>query len=124
MILCIVSSTNSLWESLYTECYGCKGTNEKKEFGCLLCETYGDRCGYLLKQYRNQKLTIGNETFTPPIWKCLYCQDTKLGNYPVFLDSFTKSDFARWNLPKVRVACHSCCAIRHSKEYSQAVSQI
>ncbi len=105
-------------ESLYTECYGCVGVKNAKELGCLLCEIYGDRCGSLLKQYRNQVLTIGNETFTPPTYKCLYCKDTQLSDYSVFIEDHYDS------MPKVRVACHACSASKHMREYSQASAQL
>ncbi len=115
-----------------TDCYGCRGANQRSEcgfleFGCLLCQTYGDGQGKLRVEYRQKEVKIGNETFTPPEYVCLYCKDTHVYEYQVYVESLRDeswSDGGLHNMPLIKVACHACCEQEHNLEYEQAKAEI
>jgi hypothetical protein len=119
-------------QNLYTPCYNCQGTNQGTECGfpmsgCLLCEAYGGGHGNLLKEYRYKLVTIGGQTFTPPTYSCLFCKDTKLYEYEIYVKSLYDdrwSDGGQHNMPRVKVACHSCSEQKHNLEYDQARAKI
>jgi hypothetical protein len=118
--------------NLYTLCYGCRGANETTEcgypmWGCLLCETYGDRHGNLLVEYRHKEVIINGQTFKPPTYTCLFCKDTKVYDYQVYIESLQDdmwSDGGLHNMPLVKVACHSCCHVQYEKQYEEAKSKV
>lgn len=123
-----MSSTSQDQGCIYTMCYGCRGANESSEcgyptWGCLLCETYGDRHGNLRLEYRHKEIVIGGQTFSPPQYTCLYCKDSKVYDYQIYIDSLIDdgwSDGGMHNMPIVQVACHSCCNTEHEKQYDKA----
>jgi len=107
----------------YVDCYNCTGANALSMcgfpfFGCLLCETYGNGGGRLLKQYRNQTVEIKHRTdkgvlttkqFVPPNYSCLFCKDTHLASYTIWVDSLVDdgcSDHGEHNMPREKLPCH------------------
>jgi hypothetical protein len=126
------TSASHAKDKLLTQCYGCRGANEILEcgfpmWGCLLCKTYGDGCGNLLIEYRYREVIIDGQTFVPPQYECLFCKDTKVYDYQVYVESLKDdmwSDGGLHNMPTVKVACHSCCNMEHEKQYEDAKSKV
>jgi hypothetical protein len=125
-------------ESKFVSCYNCTGKRMHSMCGmpmsgCVLCEKYGKGWGKLLRKYSTEKITITHdrnqtgkprtETFTPPAFKCLWCEDSKKTKQQIWDDSKADkgcSDGGAHNMPRVEVACHKCCPEAYEKEYSEA----
>lgn len=120
----------------YTKCYNCTGANMHMmcgfpQAGCILCQTYGDGAGNLLKEYRYRTVTITADdykgdpkthTFVPPTYSCLTCKDTKVYHYQIWDKDLEDecSDHGAHNMPNANVACHKCLPTEHETEYEAA----
>lgn len=99
--------------------------------GCDLCKKYGRGWGDLLKEYASKPVTITTEidgktktvTYTPPKYKCTTCEDKKVAFTTLWIPELVDegcSDNGEHNMPKVKVACHSCCREQFEKERADA----
>lgn len=111
-----------------TPCYNCNGA--KTDFmcsmpimGCVLCRTYGDGEGNMLKKYRYRELEIEGIKLSPPMVTCIWCNDSKKIERNIWdhrmIDDEDQSDFAERYMPLVILPCFKCQNDQYEKDLAE-----